>query len=52
MSASPGHVRTCQNYRIKTLDFDVAPIGLPYNSILGYPALAKFMAVTTTPTTS
>jgi hypothetical protein len=24
----------------------VAHIGLPYNAILGYPALAKFMAVT------
>ena len=27
-------------------DFDVAHIHLPYNAILGYPALAKFMAVT------
>ena len=25
---------------------DVAHIGLPYNAILGYPALAKFIAVT------
>ena len=26
--------------------FDVAHIDLPYNAILGFPALAKFMAVT------
>ena len=34
------------NYRTKLIDFDVAHIRLPYNAILGYPALAKFMAVT------
>ena len=34
------------NYRTELIDFDVAPIRLPYNAILGYPALAKFMAVT------
>jgi hypothetical protein len=28
----------------KSLDFDVAYIALPYNAILGYPALARFMA--------
>ena len=37
---------TPQNYRTEQIDFDVAHIGLPYNAILGYPALAKFMAVT------
>jgi hypothetical protein len=37
---------TRKNYRIELIDFDVAHIGLPYNAILGYPALAKFMAVT------
>ena len=37
---------TQANYRIELIDFDVAHIGLPYNAILGYPALAKFMAVT------
>jgi hypothetical protein len=37
---------TQQNYRTELIDFDVAHIGLPYNAILGYPALAKFMAVT------
>ena len=34
------------NYRTGLIDFDVAHIRLPYNAILGYPALAKFMAVT------
>src|SRR3954469_6278495 len=34
------------NYRTELIDFDFAPIRLPYNAILGYPALAKFMAVT------
>ena len=37
---------TRQNYRTENLDFDMAHIALPYNAILGYPALAKFMAVT------
>jgi hypothetical protein len=32
------------NYRTESLNFDVAYIALPYNAILGYPALAKFMA--------
>ena len=34
------------NYRTELIDFDAAHIRLPYNAILGYPALAKFMAVT------
>ena len=34
------------NYHTELIDFDVAHIRLPYNAILGYPALAKFMAVT------
>ena len=37
---------TRQNYRTENLDFDVAHIALPYNAILGYPAVAKFMVVT------
>ena len=37
---------TPKNYRTENIIFDVAHIGLPYNAILGYPALAKFMAVT------
>jgi hypothetical protein len=31
-------------YRMESLDFDVTYIALPYNAILGYPALAQFMA--------
>ena len=34
------------NYRTELIDLDVAHICLPYNAILGYLALAKFMAVT------
>ena len=34
------------NYHTKLVDFDVTHIRLPYNAILGYPALAKFMAAT------
>jgi hypothetical protein len=34
------------NYRMESLDFDVAYIALPYNAILGYPALARFMVAT------
>src|SRR4051812_37412922 len=28
------------------VDLDIAPIGLPYNAILGYPALAQLIAAT------
>ena len=34
------------NYLTELVDLDVADIRLPYNAILGYPALAKFMAAT------
>jgi hypothetical protein len=37
---------TRDNYRTKSLDFDVVYIVLPYNAILGYLALTKFMAKT------
>jgi hypothetical protein len=37
---------TRDNYRTESLDFDVTYIALPYNSILGYPALARFMVAT------
>jgi hypothetical protein len=37
---------TRDNYRTKILDFDVAYIALPYNAILSYLALARFMAAT------
>jgi hypothetical protein len=35
-----------ENYRTELIDLYMARIGLPYNAILGYPALAMFMAVT------
>ena len=35
-----------KDYCTELIDFDVAHIRLPYNAILEYPALAKFMAVT------
>ena len=34
-----------KNFRTETIVFDVADTPLPYNGILGRPALAKFMAV-------
>jgi hypothetical protein len=37
---------TWDNYRTESLDFNVAYIALPYNAILGYLALARFMAAT------
>jgi hypothetical protein len=37
---------TWDNYRTESLDFEVANIALSYNAILGYPALARFMAAT------
>ena len=36
---------TKENYRTGNIIFDVADIAMPYNGILGRPALAKFMAV-------
>ena len=35
---------TRENYRTELVDFDIARISLPHNTILGYPALAQFMA--------
>ena len=32
---------TYDNFRTELVDFDIAPIGLPYNGILGYPALGR-----------
>jgi hypothetical protein len=37
---------TQDNYRTESLDFNVTYIVLPYNAILGYLALARFMAAT------
>lgn len=34
------------NYHTELVNFDIAHIRLPYNAILGYPTLAKFMEVT------
>ena len=34
---------TRDNYHTELIDFNMAYIGLPYNAILGYLALAKFM---------
>ena len=33
------------NFRTESITFDMAHFDLPYNAILGRPALAKFMAV-------
>lgn len=35
---------TPANFRTESITFDVVDIPLPYNGILGCPALAKFMA--------
>jgi hypothetical protein len=40
----PVNFSTRDNYRTESLDFDIAYIALPYNAILSYPALARFMA--------
>jgi hypothetical protein len=37
---------TRDNYRTESLNFNIAYIAPPYNAILGYPALARFMAAT------
>ena len=43
--AALGHIRlsvtfgTRENYHTELIDFDIARISLPYNAILGYPAL-------------
>ena len=34
-----------ENYRTENIIFDIADIAMPYNDILGLPALAKFIAV-------
>jgi hypothetical protein len=37
---------TQDNYRTESLDFNIAYIALPYNAILSYLALARFMVAT------
>ena len=37
---------THDNFRTELVNFFITRIGLPYNAILGYPALAQFMAAT------
>ena len=37
---------TRDNYRTELIDFNIARIGLPYNAILRYRALAQFMVAT------
>ena len=37
---------THDNFRTELVNFDITHIGLPYKAILGYPALAQFMAAT------
>jgi hypothetical protein len=37
---------TRDNYRTESLNFDIAYIALPYNAILGYPDLVRFMVAT------
>jgi hypothetical protein len=44
--ACPSPSAPQDNYKTESLDFDVTYIALPYNAILGYPALARFMAAT------
>ncbi|XP_020153551.2 uncharacterized protein [Aegilops tauschii subsp. strangulata] len=42
----PVTFRTRDNFRTELVNFDIARIGLSHNAILGYPALAQFMAAT------
>src|SRR3954465_3607674 len=44
--ASSLHPPVRRGGRAQLIDFDIVHIRLSYNAILGYPALAKFMAVT------
>jgi hypothetical protein len=34
------------SYRTEHIDIDIAHVNLPYNVILGYPALSRFMGAT------
>jgi hypothetical protein len=41
----PVTFRTAENFRTESVLFDVAKVSLPFNAILGRPALYQFMAV-------
>ena len=36
---------TDENFRKKSIQFDVAEVNLPFNAIIGRPALYRFMAI-------
>nr|ABA96681.1 retrotransposon protein, putative, unclassified [Oryza sativa Japonica Group] len=47
IGVTPGHtwpLGGSANFRTERVDFDVADLSLPYNAVLGRPALVKFMA--------
>ena len=39
---------TEENLRIESVQFDVAEVNLPFNAIIGRPALYRFMAIAIT----
>jgi hypothetical protein len=45
MYLPPGHIQDVENFCMKSVMFDVMEVSLPFNAILGRPALYQFMAV-------
>jgi hypothetical protein len=43
--ALPVTFRTEENFRTENVQFDVAEVNLPFNAIIGRPALYRFMAI-------
>jgi hypothetical protein len=43
--ALPVTFRTVENFRTENVQFDVAEVNLPFNAIIGRPALYRFMAI-------
>jgi hypothetical protein len=43
--ALPVTFETEENFRTENVQFDVAEVNLPFNAIIGRPALYRFMAV-------
>ena len=41
----PVTFRTEENFRTESVQFDVAEVNLPFNAIIGRPALYRFMAI-------